>query len=169
VVNIGLSGSRYLAGPVITPTVSAFMRAAGQGFSFNIGCCPSGLDQVAIVMAKAYNIPHTFFKAQRFTVAALRARTVQLVQASHFVFSFPCSVQLAGSGSWLAVAQAAAANIPVFVHLQTTNTALLPVWRNIAGWQVTPAAAFPFPVPAGIRFFSPIIHTVQTSLFQGGF
>lgn len=168
VVTIGLSGSRYLSGAAITPTVSAFMRAAGPGFSFNIGCCPTGLDRAALSIAKAHAIPFSFFKAKNYTAAALRARTFQMVSASQVLFSFPFSCSLSFSGSWLAVAQAAASGIPVFVALLTIqNPPLLgfPVWRNITGWQAAPAAALPFPVPSNIRFFQPIIHTLQTSLF----
>jgi hypothetical protein len=167
-VNIGLSGSRYLVPSCIYPVVSALMLSAGRTgqASFNIGCCPTGLDQVALQLAQANHIPFSFFKAARFTASALRLRTLQLVWHSRFLFSFPSSCQLANSGSWLAVKEAASLNIPVFVHLPSIPPALLPIWSNIAGWQHAPAASLPFQVQ-GFSFYQPIISTVQTSLFKG--
>jgi hypothetical protein len=166
---IGLSGSRYHAPAAILPVVKNCMLFAGPSVTWGIGCCPTGLDQTALQVAKTYHLPYIFFKAANRSASALRLRTIQLVHASTSVISFPCSPIIQYSGSWLAVAQAATSGKPVFVWLPAHYTAAqLPTWRNIVAWQRVPPAALPFPA-SGLAFWQPVVQSFQINLFNQGY
>lgn len=154
---VAFVGSRHLKGQALTTALNV-LSSLPSGSMPQTGCCPSGLDLAVRTWCAARGRPLQVFQAPARAPAVLRARTIQLVQASNLVLSFPVSPCPIRSGSWLAVWSAVRAGVPVLVHLPGAPLAALPHLVGVTGWQ---AAALPF-CPA-VPFLRPLIS--QSSLF----
>ena len=154
---VAFVGSRYLKGHALTTALNVLSSLPSCAMP-QTGCCPSGLDLAVRTWCTAQRRPLQVFQAPSRAPAVLRSRTIQLVQASNLVLSFPVSPSPIRSGSWLAVWSAVRAGVPVLVHLPGASLAALPCLVGVTGWQ---AAALSF-CPS-VPFLRPLIP--QTSLF----
>ena len=157
---IAFIGSRHFA-PGAPALVGAgqLLAALPAGFVPATGCCPTGLDLFVRSWCTTQARPLRVFRASIRSAAVLRARTIQLVQSSALVLSFPVSPCPIRSGSWLAVWSAVRAGVPVFVHFPGNSSALLPCLAGVTGWQ---AAALP--ICPGVALLQPVVP--QSSLFN---
>ncbi|MFH0918865.1 MAG: hypothetical protein V1913_00770 [Fibrobacterota bacterium] len=156
-MHIGFVGSRHLKGPALA-AAGQILATLPPGAIPLTGCCPSGLDSAVRTWCTTHGVPLHVFRASSRSAAVLRARTIQLVQASNLVLSFPLNPCPIRSGSWLAVWSAVRVGVPVLVHLPGVPASALPRLVGVTGWQ---GAALPF-CPS-IPFFAPVIS--QSSFF----
>jgi len=137
---------------------------AAVGGSFSTGCCPSGLDLAVRSACRRSALPLRVFSVSgRRCAASLRARTLRLVASSSVVFSFPRSVSVPHSGSWLAAFSAAASGVPLFVFLPGSSPAELPCCRGVVSWRVVSGASLS-PSLSAFSFFAPVLESVELSL-----
>lgn len=155
---IAFVGSRHLKAPAAA-VAAQILSSLPSGATPQTGCCPSGLDFAVRTWCTGNGHPLRVFQAASRAPAVLRARTIQLVQASNLVLSFPISSNPIRSGSWLAVWSAVRAGVPVLVHLPAVPVAFLPCLAGVTSWR---PAALPF-CPA-VPFFAPV--TLTGSLFN---
>lgn len=159
-MQIAFVGSRYfLPGAPALVGAGQALASLPAGAVPATGCCPAGLDLFVRTWCAAHGRPLRVFKAQNRKPATLRARTIQLVQSSSLVLSFPVSPCPIRSGSWLAIWSAVRAGVPVLVHLPGAPLSALPCLAGVTGWQ---AAAVPF-CPS-LSVVQPVIS--QTTLFN---
>lgn len=157
---IAVSGSRNLNQAQIKPNVSTIMCSAGKSVSWAIGCCPSGLDPVALSVARQNRLQFSFFQAANRSPACLRARTLSMVNSAAALIAFPVSGSVVRSGTWLAVKAAALVGKKVFVHFPGSSSSHLPIFGNIASWRLSSPSFLP-----NCQFWVPVCHSIQTQLF----
>ena len=181
-MRLGIAGTRHHS-PAIQQAVNRLLSCLPSWCTVFTGCCPSGVDSYVRSAFPVYLGPGAtsglsffangrspanprlvIFSASAPTAAALRARTIRLVQACHVLVAFPSSESFIHSGTWLAIHEGA--NVhgrATFVVLPPSiGPGLLPRVRGIVSWR---SAALPGSLCAfrGYRIFSPV--TSQLTLF----
>lgn len=116
--------------------------AKRNNYTVHVGDCPTGIDRITIEYCNKNNIPMKIFRVKgKRTPEKLRARTVEMVQDSKWLFSYPKSLDSIRSGTWLATFEACRNNIPVYVCWDTNTITHdlkeLPKIKEIDFWQFT--------------------------------
>jgi len=171
---VGFSGTRSVLSSlqlscvrsVVSGLASSFAGNVVGSWSFAVGCCPSGLDQVVRAQCLNNHFPCQVFSVHGAkTAVSLRARSLRLASASSKLFSFPKSANMVRSGTWLTTFAASSAGKQVFVFLPGVSVSQLPCCRGVVGWSSVSGCSVPGLSLSGFKFFTPKIQVVQTCLF----